>query len=167
MGCIQCELRQDRRTRPFRQNDSCRVRRPCSNATPDMPCRFPAGIALWSGPCGERAHFGRYPRACRRYSDLSIQRVAWRRSWPDTSNGTSPTFVTDPVPQCAASVTITRTSPMLTRRTFAALGVAAGLSGPAPVSFRSGAHFRRPSVRRPRVISSRGLSVFCVGCRSR
>ncbi len=39
--------------------------------------------------------------------------------------------------------------------------------GPAPVSFRSGAHFRRPSVRRPRVISSRGLSVCGAGCRSR
>jgi hypothetical protein len=40
-------------------------------------------------------------------------------------------------------------------------------SGPAPVPFRSGAHVRRPSVRRPRVISSRGLSVCGAGCRSR
>ncbi len=41
------------------------------------------------------------------------------------------------------------------------------IDGPAPVSFRSGAHVRRPSVRRPRVISSRGLSVCGAGCRSR
>jgi hypothetical protein len=41
------------------------------------------------------------------------------------------------------------------------------LLGPAPVSFRSGVHVRRPSVRRPRVISSRGLSVCGAGCRSR
>ncbi len=40
-------------------------------------------------------------------------------------------------------------------------------SGPVPVLFRSGAHVKRPSVRRPRVISSRGLSVFCAGCRIR
>jgi transposase len=39
--------------------------------------------------------------------------------------------------------------------------------GPAPVLFRSGAHVRRPPVRRPRVISSRGLSVCVAGCRSR
>jgi hypothetical protein len=41
------------------------------------------------------------------------------------------------------------------------------LVGPVPVLFRSGAHFRRPAVRRPRVISSRGLSVCGAGCRSR
>ena len=40
-------------------------------------------------------------------------------------------------------------------------------SGPAPVLFRSGGHARRPSVRRPRVISRRVLSVFGAGCRSR
>jgi hypothetical protein len=40
-------------------------------------------------------------------------------------------------------------------------------AGPAPVLFRSGAHVMRPSVRRPRVISSRGRSVFGAGCRSR
>jgi ATP-dependent Zn protease len=39
--------------------------------------------------------------------------------------------------------------------------------GPAPVLFRSGAHVRRPSVRRPQGISSRGLSVCVAGCRSR
>ncbi len=39
--------------------------------------------------------------------------------------------------------------------------------GPAPVSFRSGAHVMRPFVRRPRGISSRGLSVCGAGCRSR
>ena len=39
--------------------------------------------------------------------------------------------------------------------------------GTAPVSFRSGAHVRRPSVRRPQGISSRGLSVCVAGCRSR
>jgi hypothetical protein len=39
--------------------------------------------------------------------------------------------------------------------------------GPAPVLFRSGAHVRRLSVRRPRVISSRGMSVCGAGCRSR
>ncbi|WP_233586995.1 hypothetical protein, partial [Pseudorhodobacter sp. E13] len=38
------------------------------------------------------------------------------------------------------------------------------LTGPAPVLFRSGAYVKRPSVRRPRVISSRGLSVCGVGC---
>ena len=45
----------------------------------------------------------------------------------------------------------------------------AGLAtaGPAPVSFRSGAHVRRPSFRKPRVISSRGLSVCGGDCRSR
>lgn len=42
-----------------------------------------------------------------------------------------------------------------------------GRLGPAPVSFRSGAHVTRPFVRRPRVISSRGLSAFGAGCRSR
>lgn len=41
------------------------------------------------------------------------------------------------------------------------------LTGPAPVLFRSGAHVMRPSVRRPREISSRGLSAFDGGCRSR
>ena len=40
-------------------------------------------------------------------------------------------------------------------------------TGPAPVSFRSGAHVRRPFVRRPRVISSRVSSVCGEGCRSR
>ena len=40
-------------------------------------------------------------------------------------------------------------------------------SGPAPVLFRSGAYARRPSVRKPRVISSARLSVFGTGCRSR
>ena len=40
-------------------------------------------------------------------------------------------------------------------------------AGPAPVLFRSGAHVRRPSVRRPRGISSRGLSVSGAGYRSR
>ncbi len=39
--------------------------------------------------------------------------------------------------------------------------------GPAPVSFRSGTHVKRLSVRRPLVISSRGLSVCGVGCRTR
>jgi hypothetical protein len=39
--------------------------------------------------------------------------------------------------------------------------------GPAPVSFRSGAHVKRPSFRKPRVISSRELSVFGADCRSR
>jgi hypothetical protein len=39
--------------------------------------------------------------------------------------------------------------------------------GPAPVLFRSVTHVRRPSVRRPRVISSRGLSVSGAGYRSR
>lgn len=39
--------------------------------------------------------------------------------------------------------------------------------GPAPVLFRSGAHFRRPSVRRPLGISSRGLNVSGADCRSR
>jgi transposase len=39
--------------------------------------------------------------------------------------------------------------------------------GPAPVLFRSGAHFMRPFVRRPRGISSRGLSVSDADCRSR
>ena len=38
--------------------------------------------------------------------------------------------------------------------------------GPAPLLFRSGAHVKRPSARRPRVISSRGLSVCGAGCRS-
>ena len=41
------------------------------------------------------------------------------------------------------------------------------LYGPAPVSFRSGAHVMRPSFRKPRGISSRGLSVFGAGCKSR
>ena len=40
-------------------------------------------------------------------------------------------------------------------------------SGPAPVLFRSRAHVRRPFVRRPLVISSRGLNVSGAGCRSR
>jgi len=39
--------------------------------------------------------------------------------------------------------------------------------GPVPVLFRSGAHVGRPFARRPRVISSRGLSVCGAGCRSR
>ena len=39
--------------------------------------------------------------------------------------------------------------------------------GPAPVLFRSRAHVRRPFVRRPLVISSRGLNVSGAGCRSR
>lgn len=39
--------------------------------------------------------------------------------------------------------------------------------GPVPVPFRSGAHVRRPSVRKPRVISSARLSVFGANCRSR
>ena len=38
--------------------------------------------------------------------------------------------------------------------------------GPASLLFRSGAHVKRPSARRPRVISSRGLSVCGAGCRS-
>lgn len=41
------------------------------------------------------------------------------------------------------------------------------LAGPAPVLFRSRAHVRRPFVRRPLVISSRGLNVSGAGCRSR
>ena len=40
-------------------------------------------------------------------------------------------------------------------------------AGPAPVLFRSRAHVRRPFVRRPLVISSRGLNVSGAGCRSR
>jgi hypothetical protein len=40
-------------------------------------------------------------------------------------------------------------------------------TGPAPVLFRSRAHVRRPFVRRPLVISSRGLNVSGAGCRSR
>ena len=43
----------------------------------------------------------------------------------------------------------------------------ATLFGPAPVLFRSRAHVRRPFVRRPLVISSRGLNVSGAGCRSR
>ena len=39
--------------------------------------------------------------------------------------------------------------------------------GPAPVSFRSGAHVRRPSFRKPRVISSLALNVCGGDCRSR
>ena len=42
-----------------------------------------------------------------------------------------------------------------------------GHVGPAPVLFRSRAHVRRPFVRRPLVISSRGLNVSGAGCRSR
>jgi hypothetical protein len=49
----------------------------------------------------------------------------------------------------------------------AALTKGALHNGPAPVLFRSGAHVRRPSVRMPRVISSRGLSVSGANCRSR
>ena len=47
------------------------------------------------------------------------------------------------------------------------LGAHASLTGPVPVSYRSRVHVRRPSVRRPRVISSQGLSSFGAGCRSR
>lgn len=50
------------------------------------------------------------------------------------------------------------------------LGLLIGLirrNGPAPVLFRSRAHVRRPFVRRPLVISSRGLNVSGAGCRSR
>jgi predicted helicase len=39
--------------------------------------------------------------------------------------------------------------------------------GPAPVPFRSGAHVRRPFVRRPRGFSNPRLSVCGAGCRSR
>lgn len=45
-------------------------------------------------------------------------------------------------------------------------GLMAG-AGPAPFLFRSRAHVRRPFVRRPLVISSRGLNVSGAGCRSR
>ncbi|WP_415182603.1 hypothetical protein [Phaeovulum sp.] len=39
-------------------------------------------------------------------------------------------------------------------------------TGPAPVSFRSGAHVKRPFVRMPRGFSSPRLSVCGAGCRS-
>ena len=48
-----------------------------------------------------------------------------------------------------------------------ALAAAEACRGPAPVSFRSGAHVRRPSFRKPRGISSLVLNVCGVDCRSR
>ena len=59
---------------------------------------------------------------------------------------------------------LTRGVPTLTETV--ALG-ATPEHGPAPVSFWSGAPVRRPFVRRPWGISSRGLSVCGGGCRSR
>ena len=50
---------------------------------------------------------------------------------------------------------------------YAVRALVALLRGPAPVLFRSRAHVRRPFVRRPLVISSRGLNVSGAGCRSR
>ncbi len=62
-----------------------------------------------------------------------------------------------------------RTDSPLTRFVKELLGLEAldALIGPAPVLFRSRAHVRRPFVRRPLVISSRGLNVSGAGCRSR
>ena len=48
-----------------------------------------------------------------------------------------------------------------------ALAAAEACRGPAPVLFRSGAHVRRPSFRKPRGISSLVLNVCGAGCRSR
>ena len=43
----------------------------------------------------------------------------------------------------------------------------ASLIGPAPVSFRSGSHVKRPFVRRPRGFSRPMLNADGAGCRSR